>query len=748
MKKNMKLSTFKFFILTYLVIMLIPFLTCGMLYTSLLSALNRNNDESYYSALSQSQQVINQYLEGISNIPAQILSNAESSAFLNSNILNNNEGLYQPSIQLNIISHLNSYTSSNPLLDDIYLYSHENDYFLSSTTSFPALSYGVFFKIGDMDYRTLKTKILSYFGYNRLYYQTRFISKGNSKNCFYFVTTIPLQETEKITGAILISIDSSKLFKAIENTLPENSYFYFYDSQKNIISQSSDAPNIKIGTGNKKTEVIDTIEYTIYQTNESNYYNYALAIPSHTVTANINLARIIITFTLFLSCVVSGFLAYYFTKHNTRPIDRILYTLRPYSNLTGDLNNDYNIISDSVANLINTNKNSIKLLEDNMPILRSNFLHSILSGEFLDKDEIMQSINQLNLSFDYSQYIICIISIVTTSTFSVSKVAALKTFISEKLLEEYICLYTYINEIQTVFLLCLSDEGNPVQELESSLNKLADKSNEEFNVMLKFSISEPFTSFFDTFYKYCDAKNIMEHGIQTVYNNAIWCTQGLSSNTGYYYPADVEKRIIHSFQHKNIEIVFETLDSVLKENHEKRVLSSTTIKHLYSDIKCTIFKILYNLSLSTETIENVEKSFSDNPNLSLPDFFRLVETLLTKIHNLLNENSSEERLADVMMKYIDTHYCDPSLSRQTFSNHFHISEAYTSRFFKEYTGYQFTEYITKIRMEAACKLLTDTNLTISKIAHAVGYNSDVSFRRVFKSFTGMTPKEYQRTQFP
>lgn len=49
-------------------------------------------------------------------------------------------------------------------------------------------------------------------------------------------------------------------------------------------------------------------------------------------------------------------------------------------------------------------------------------------------------------------------------------------------------------------------------------------------------------------------------------------------------------------------------------------------------------------------------------------------------------------------------------------------------------------------MEAACKLLTDTNLTIDKIAQAVGYNSDVSFRRVFKSFTGMTPKEYKTAQ--
>ena len=96
-----------------------------------------------------------------------------------------------------------------------------------------------------------------------------------------------------------------------------------------------------------------------------------------------------------------------------------------------------------------------------------------------------------------------------------------------------------------------------------------------------------------------------------------------------------------------------------------------------------------------------------------------------------------------MMQYIDAHYNDPMLSRQTFSSHFHISEAYTSRFFKEYTGYQFSEYVTKVRMEAACNLLSETNITIEKISQQVGYNSDVSFRRAFKAHMGMTPKEYK-----
>lgn len=745
MKSNIKISTFKFFILTYLVIMLIPIITCGILYSNLLQTLNRNNEDKYYSALSQSQQIVNQYLEGISNIPAQILSNRESASFLTSDIFNKGSNTYQPSVQLSIISHLNSYTSSNPLLDDIYLFSHSGDYFLSTTTAIPASSYGDFLKIGDMDYHTLKATVLSYYGYNRLYYQTDFISKGAHKNCFYFITTVPVQEAENITGAILISVDSEKLFKAIENDLPANSCFYFFDSSKNPIAQSYNSPDISLGNKKRTTTTIEGIEYTVYQTTESNSYNYALAIPSSIVSSDMNMVRFIIIFALFISFIVCGFLALYFTKKNTRPIERILNTLRPYAETSNDKNNELNIISESVDNLIITSQHSTKILEESMPILRSNFLHSILSGDLMDRDEIMQNMSQFNLSLDSSHYIICVISILMSShnkDGSPSKVTSLKATLSEKLSSQYSCIHTYINDEQTVFLLGVDDKDNAVLILEETLNKLAEESNKEFDVKLKFAISEPFTSFFDTFYKYCDVKNVMEYGIQTSYNNAIWCTKGLSGNTGYYYPTDVEKRIIYSFQHKNIDIVYETLDTVLKENHEKRVLSAQAIKHLYSNIRCTVFKILYNLNLPPEIITETEAAFSDGLDLTLPGFFDLVKSQLTKIHSFSNDSSSEN-MAVIMMQYIDAHYNDPMLSRQTFSSHFHISEAYTSRFFKEYTGYQFSEYVTKVRMEAACNLLSETNITIEKISQQVGYNSDVSFRRAFKAHMGMTPKEYK-----
>lgn len=197
-------------------------------------------------ALSQSQQIANQYLEGIRNIPSQILSNTESASFLDWSLLSDSAVSDKPSAQINIISYIKSFTSSNPLINNIYLYSRSKELFLTSDTTIPMSSYGSFFKIGDMDYYTLKATVLSYFSYNRLYYQTNFHINGIDRNCFFLVTTVPVHEAENITGAILISVDTNKLFETTRR-ICKTDIFIFMTISNNLIAKSPRAPTLQIG---------------------------------------------------------------------------------------------------------------------------------------------------------------------------------------------------------------------------------------------------------------------------------------------------------------------------------------------------------------------------------------------------------------------------------------------------------------------------------------------------------------------
>ena len=69
---------------------------------------------------------------------------------------------------------------------------------------------------------------------------------------------------------------------------------------------------------------------------------------------------------------------------------------------------------------------------------------------------------------------------------------------------------------------------------------------------------------------------------------------------------------------------------------------------------------------------------------------------------------------------------------------------YLGVLFKEETGYNFSDYVIKIRMERARDLLVSTKLKIYEVASQTGYQYLPYFSRQFKEMYGMTPLEYRR----
>lgn len=66
------------------------------------------------------------------------------------------------------------------------------------------------------------------------------------------------------------------------------------------------------------------------------------------------------------------------------------------------------------------------------------------------------------------------------------------------------------------------------------------------------------------------------------------------------------------------------------------------------------------------------------------------------------------------------------------------------RYFKNHTQKSLIHFINEIRIEHACKLLRDTNYSISGVCYESGYNNTVHFNKWFKSITHRTPSEYRR----
>lgn len=72
-----------------------------------------------------------------------------------------------------------------------------------------------------------------------------------------------------------------------------------------------------------------------------------------------------------------------------------------------------------------------------------------------------------------------------------------------------------------------------------------------------------------------------------------------------------------------------------------------------------------------------------------------------------------------------------------------MSTFYFCKMFKKITGINFTDYLSRVRIEKSKNLLLNPNLRVSEIAFEVGFQSLTHFNRVFKRILGQSPTEYR-----
>lgn len=94
------------------------------------------------------------------------------------------------------------------------------------------------------------------------------------------------------------------------------------------------------------------------------------------------------------------------------------------------------------------------------------------------------------------------------------------------------------------------------------------------------------------------------------------------------------------------------------------------------------------------------------------------------------------------MNYLHTHYNDPVLTLTKLAQETGTYSRSISTHISKQFGTNFKTYLNQIRVTEAKRLMRESNLNISEIAYAVGFNSPASFNRVFKNFTGKSPSEY------
>src|SRR5213592_4979941 len=93
-------------------------------------------------------------------------------------------------------------------------------------------------------------------------------------------------------------------------------------------------------------------------------------------------------------------------------------------------------------------------------------------------------------------------------------------------------------------------------------------------------------------------------------------------------------------------------------------------------------------------------------------------------------------------KFIEDHQAEP-LSLGRIAQVANISRHYFCKMFKKATGMNFTDYLSRVRVEKSKALLLNPNSRISEAAFACGFQSMTNFNREFKRIVGRSPTQFR-----
>jgi AraC-like DNA-binding protein len=183
------------------------------------------------------------------------------------------------------------------------------------------------------------------------------------------------------------------------------------------------------------------------------------------------------------------------------------------------------------------------------------------------------------------------------------------------------------------------------------------------------------------------------------------------------------------------------------------LLALPELKHIANALKLSE----RGIRITGDTLNQVSNIMLQLPYLNnferFLQFFRLMDIigqsldfvpLASANYKNLQFDTKNKRILTIH-EYLMNNYRE-SIDLKKVASLVNMAECSVCRFFKSIVGVTIFEYLNKIKVDFACKLLMDKSLTILDVAIDSGFNNISHFNKQFKKVTGVSPLVY-RTRY-
>lgn len=107
------------------------------------------------------------------------------------------------------------------------------------------------------------------------------------------------------------------------------------------------------------------------------------------------------------------------------------------------------------------------------------------------------------------------------------------------------------------------------------------------------------------------------------------------------------------------------------------------------------------------------------------------------------EDCDTENITNQIKTYMEAHFCE-NITIYDMAQEFHYNEVYLGKLVKRKIGMTFRQYLNKVRMDYAERLLKESRDSVIEISYASGFSNPDYFCKKFRERNGMTPTEFRK----
>lgn len=596
------------------------------------------------------------------------------------------------------------------------------------------------------------------------------LTGGDGSREILFTLTSLKSDIGEPSATIGIRMDAAVLERKIASAKwDDQMQFLILDSDDRILNASETGIPVKeisyqdLESGEEFEYRQGGRDYTVLvMGSEAARWKYVLFTPVEIIQQNARKIRQYCVIALFF-CILIGFLiSYYLTNMNYNPIRTLMELFKgQQKNITRERTlqepvsgNEYKWLEKQVQSFFKEHDNIKHSLSASQKVLRQYYLFRLLEYPF-EKTGHMEGVDSWAGSLNGTHNLVLLFSMEKmgegeAGEWQTDREAALRRFIvmniaGEVLAEHFNAELVEIGEQVAAIVSLPGGEDDYLDTIRESIEGVKRLIQDRFKfpvVILAGGIQPGLEGIQPS---YLEAREAEEYITLLDADTIFYCD---IKNTGkkYYYPMDIEGKIINAIKASNGPSAMESIGQVLHVNYYENNISSQMFRCLLYDMMGTLMK---------GADENGCGGFFEHEDINLRisikkpfeeifgQFEEIVKALCREAERM--KGTGDSKLCEKIEAYIRENSHDPDLNISQTGFHFDMTPAYISAVYKKHTGKSLLKYINSVRVEAAKELLLQ-GISVVGTAQAVGFRDSRTFIRVFKEYVGITPGQMKKLQ--